>query len=203
MGNNSFVGYLVNKFGLEEDKYLLERTFENLEFDNSPFYYGTTNNHEVYVNIHTIANLDDKEVFDSDVIINIGKDPNLHKILVKLCFIYKDRFHVISVSADENDIKMSEKSNILRCGLDLYGENTTELYNSYYINDTSMPDCSRFDLQILDHYDVPMKCGLPDYDREVDKNIISATMRWIKENKILEEAYKEKIKNKISRVIEY
>ena len=96
----NFVKYVVDKLGLEEDEYLLERTFENLVFDDSEFDFGPTNNNEHYAYIRVLASLDENETFDDKVVINIGKDPNLHKTLVKLCFTYNGKLQTNNLHLD-------------------------------------------------------------------------------------------------------
>ena len=216
----NFVKYVVDKLGLEEDKYLLERTFENLVFDDSEFDFGPTNNNEHYAYIRVLASLDENETFDDKVVINIGKDPNLHKTLVKLCFTYNGKLHVLFVSADENEIKMQEKSNTLWCNGMIFSESATERLNSRYINDTAS-ETERFDLQHLEHIDIePERSQQCDYDRNGDMNIINAAltrikemddftrppMKYIEENGSVKRVYevhydKEKLKELLDRII--
>ena len=178
----NFVEYLINELDLREDKEFFERTFENLEFDDSEYDFGETNNEQYYAYIRVKASLDDEKPFDDKVIINIRKDPDFQKALIKLAFEYNNRLYVLYVNAYENDIRFGRGKDILACDCALFCENSTDFINSILINNNSAPKRRRFDLEPLNYHDFdPTLTLYCDYNRENDNNIISATLREVKE----------------------
>ena len=181
MEKKNFVEYLVDKLGLEKDRELFKRTFENLDFDDSEFDFGETNNNEHYAHIRVMAKLDDGEAFDDNLVINIGKDPQFHETLIKLGFTYNGRLLILSVGADENESRLKEKNDILACDGALFGENSTSFINSNFINNNSEREERRFDLMPFDSHIVePMRTQMCDYDRKNEKNIISSALKSVK-----------------------